>query len=67
MAGAFFHEIVHALGFWHVTDGFSVNNDCGQLMPALEYHAAIAYQRPVGNADPDIDQQYFVPPAVIVR
>jgi hypothetical protein len=67
MAGAFFHEIVHALGYWHVTDGLSVNNDCGQLMPALEYHAAIAYQRPVGNTDPDVDQQFFTPTAIIVR
>jgi hypothetical protein len=67
MAGAFFHEIVHALGYWHVAEGFSVDNDCGQLMPALEYHAAIAYQRPAGNIDPDVDQQYFTPTAVVVR
>ena len=55
MAGAFFHELVHALGYYHTQEGWSVNNDCGQFLPDVLYHAAIAYARPVGNTDPDTD------------
>jgi hypothetical protein len=65
MAGAFYHEVVHALGFWHVSGGFSVDNLCGDLLPALEYHAGIAYSRPVGNLDPDTDPQFTIAPAAI--
>lgn len=56
------HEVGHALGFFHVPDKSSVMfpylpGDCpaGQLSPAEKFHAAIAYSRPRGNRDPDID------------
>jgi hypothetical protein len=55
------HEIGHVLGFWH-TDAPSDVMYPGQLsscdvQPSARerYHAAIAYKRPVGNADPDTD------------
>lgn len=55
------HELGHAMGFYHTdasTDlmyggGFAV---CNAFPSARELaHAAIAYARPVGNLDPDID------------
>ena len=56
------HEVGHALGFFHVPDKRSVmypwapgNCPSGNLSPAERYHAAIAYQRPRGNTDPDND------------
>jgi hypothetical protein len=56
------HEVGHALGFFHVSDSRSEmypwapgNCPAGELTPAERYHAAIAYQRPRGNADPDND------------
>jgi hypothetical protein len=56
------HEVGHALGFFHVPDKSSVmypfipgNCPSGQLSPAEKFHAAIAYSRPRGNRDPDID------------
>lgn len=60
MAGAFFHEMFHALGYYHTHEGFSVNNECGPLLPDAVYHAAIAYARPPGNTDPDTDLQFTV-------
>ena len=57
-----FHEVGHALGFFHVDDRNAVmypfipgNCPSGQLTANESYHAAIAYSRPRGNADPDID------------
>ena len=56
------HEVGHAMGFFHVPDRRSVMypylpGDCpsGQLSPAEKFHAGIAYSRPRGNRDPDID------------
>jgi hypothetical protein len=56
------HEVGHALGFFHVPDDRSVMypfvpGSCppGELSPAERYHAAIAYSRPRGNAEPDKD------------
>ena len=54
------HEVGHALGFFHVPDQNSImfpflpgNCPAGQLSPAEQYHAAIAYSRPRGNTDPE--------------
>jgi hypothetical protein len=56
------HEVGHALGFFHVADKRSVmypqapgNCPVGELSADELYHAAIAYQRPRGNTDPDND------------
>ncbi len=56
------HEVGHALGFFHVGDTKSVmyprapgNCPLGELSADERYHAAIAYQRPRGNAEPDND------------
>jgi hypothetical protein len=56
------HEVGHALGFFHVADNRSVmypfapgNCPPGEPTAAERFHAAIAYQRPRGNAEPDID------------
>jgi hypothetical protein len=56
------HEVGHAMGFFHVSDNKSVmyprapgNCPVGELSADERYHAAIAYQRPRGNVDPDND------------
>ena len=56
------HEVGHALGFFHVSDSKSVMyprapGTCplGELSADERYHAAIAYQRPRGNTEPDND------------
>ena len=56
------HEVGHALGFFHVSDQKSVmyprapgNCPLGDLSVDERYHAAIAYQRPRGNIEPDND------------
>jgi len=54
------HEITHTMGFWHtddsLTDTFSGNGCPGNGFPANTlFHANLAYSRPVGNMDPDVD------------
>jgi hypothetical protein len=56
------HEVGHALGFYHVADGFVMNTewfdrDCEKttFSAAEQFHARIAYSRPNGNRDPDVD------------
>jgi hypothetical protein len=56
------HEVGHALGFFHVGDRNSVMypfapGSCppGTLSAAEKFHVAVAYSRPRGNRDPDVD------------
>jgi hypothetical protein len=69
------HEVGHALGLWH-TDGpndvmYDTFNSCvGALSARERLHAPIAFARPLGNRDPDIDPVAavaFAPSAVMVR
>jgi hypothetical protein len=57
------HEVGHALGFWHVPGEGHVmaasTRGCPSPQPSEQerFHAALAYQRPPGNVDPDADPQ----------
>jgi hypothetical protein len=55
MGGAFYHEIVHAMGFYHAPGGWSVDNNCNEMLPHVLLHADVAYSRIPGNVDPDTD------------
>jgi hypothetical protein len=55
LAGEFHHEIIHAMGFYHVPGSWSVDGLCNELRPPVLFHANIAYPRHPGNLDPDID------------
>lgn len=63
------HEIGHALGFLHVEQGRRImaprqRSNCGSFEREVisdeeGFHARIAYSRPPGNRDPDIDPDAF--------
>jgi hypothetical protein len=69
------HEVGHAMGFFHVPNRGAVMHPtdpiaCGpsQLLEIEKFHAAIAYSRPRGNRDPDIDpsNSSFLAPQPVV-
>lgn len=54
------HELGHAMGFYHSGDERDVMwhvSSCDNRRPSARerLHAAVAYSRPIGNMDPDID------------
>ena len=51
------HEIVHTMGFWHTNTpaAFGAKPDGSGRPEITRYHATIAYSRPPGNMDPDVD------------
>jgi hypothetical protein len=56
------HEVGHAMGFFHVAEGTVLSTvwydrDCGvtSFSAAERYHAKVAYARPPGNTDVDVD------------
>lgn len=58
------HEVGHAMGFWH-TSGSGIMNTSQRRCSNLQFaeverlHARMAYSRPPGNLDPDIDPASF--------
>lgn len=63
------HEIAHALGFAHVEQGRWImaprqRSQCGSferdvITDTEAFHARLAYNRPPGNRDPDVDPEAF--------
>lgn len=54
------HEVGHAMGFYHVNNPDTVMHDAfntceGDISPRERLYASIAYARPNGNTDPDVD------------
>lgn len=62
------HEIGHTMGFWHVATGLmSTPTAPTAAITALErYHASIAYHRPIGNKDVDVDGSTSISAARVV-
>ena len=60
-APLFAHELGHALGFYHVRDDAALMTDLrniwltGTITARERHHAALAYARPVGSRDVDVD------------